>query len=44
MVGEGARILVVDDDAGTRRSLAELLTKANYQVVQAADGLEAAQA
>jgi len=35
------RILVVDDDANTRRSLEILLTKAGYEVVQAQNGSEA---
>src|SRR3954468_22276711 len=35
------RILVVDDDAGIRRTLTMLLTKAGYEVAQAADGSEA---
>ncbi len=35
------RILVVDDDAGTRASLAQLLTKAGYRVTQASNGSEA---
>ena len=35
------RILVVDDDAGIRRTLTILLTKAGYEVAQAADGSEA---
>jgi CheY-like chemotaxis protein len=41
MVGDGARVLVVDDNAGTRRSLTELLSRAGYQVIQAAGGDEA---
>lgn len=41
MVGDGARILVVDDNAAERRSLAELLTRGGYDVIQAADGFEA---
>jgi DNA-binding NtrC family response regulator len=32
---------VVDDDAGIRRSLHTLLSRAGYQVVQAGDGSEA---
>ena len=35
------RIMVVDDDAGVRRSLHTLLSRAGYEVVQAVDGLEA---
>jgi DNA-binding NtrC family response regulator len=35
------RILVVDDDAGIRRALTILLSKAGYEVAQAADGSEA---
>lgn len=35
------RILVVDDDADTRRSLEILLTKAGYEVAQARNGSEA---
>lgn len=35
------RILVVDDDAGTRDSLASLLTRAGYEVIQAHNGSEA---
>ena len=38
---DGARILVVDDNAAARRSLAELLTRGGYEVIQAADGFEA---
>jgi two-component system NtrC family response regulator len=34
-----ARILVVDDDAGTRAVLAEVLSRRGYQVHEAADGL-----
>jgi len=41
MIGEGLRILVVDDNAAMRRSLAELLTRGGYEVIQAADGSEA---
>lgn len=37
----GQRIMVVDDDPGIRRSLDTLLSRAGYQVVQAADGNEA---
>lgn len=37
----GQRIMVVDDDPGVRRSLDTLLTRAGYQVIQAADGTEA---
>jgi CheY-like chemotaxis protein len=33
--------MVVDDDAAIRRSLHALLSRAGYQVTQAADGLEA---
>lgn len=35
------RILLVEDDVGSRRSLAILLAKAGFQVVQAANGAEA---
>jgi DNA-binding NtrC family response regulator len=35
------RILVVDDDASIRRALTILLSKAGYEVAQAADGSEA---
>jgi DNA-binding NtrC family response regulator len=38
---KGRRIMVVDDDAGIRRSLHVLLSRAGYEVLQAADGLEA---
>lgn|SRR5215208_164668 len=41
MTGSGQRIMVVDDDAGIRRSLHTLLSRAGYQVVQASDGSEA---
>lgn len=37
----GQRILVVDDDAGIRRALHILLSRAGYRVTQARDGLEA---
>jgi DNA-binding NtrC family response regulator len=37
----GQRILVVDDDAGIRRTLQILLSKAGYEVIQARDGSEA---
>ena len=37
----GQRIMVVDDDPGIRRSLDILLSRAGYQVTQAADGSEA---
>jgi DNA-binding response OmpR family regulator len=40
-VGDRARILVVDDSASMRRSLAEILTRAGHEVIQAADGAEA---
>lgn len=33
--------MIVDDDAGIRRALHILLTRAGYQVTQARDGLEA---
>jgi DNA-binding response OmpR family regulator len=42
MVGDKARILVVDDSASVRRALAEFLTRAGHEVIQAADGSEAA--
>src|SRR6476659_8660715 len=38
---QAQRIMVVDDDAGIRRTLQILLSKAGYEVVQARDGLEA---
>jgi CheY-like chemotaxis protein len=38
----GASVLVVDDSLSVRRTLAELLGDAGYRVIQAADGLEAA--
>ena len=41
MEGGRARILVVDDNASVRRSLAALLTRAGHEVIQAADGAEA---
>lgn len=37
------RIMVVDDDAGIRRSLDILLSRAGHEVLQAANGLEAIQ-
>lgn len=37
----GPRIMVVDDDAGIRRALHILLSRAGYQVSQARDGVEA---
>lgn len=37
----GQRIMVVDDDAGIRRSLHTLLSRAGFQVVEAGDGSEA---
>jgi DNA-binding NtrC family response regulator len=37
----GQRIMVVDDDAGIRRTLQILLSKAGYEVMQACDGSEA---
>jgi DNA-binding NtrC family response regulator len=40
-MGACGRIMVVDDDAGIRRSLHTLLSRAGYEVVQAADGSEA---
>jgi DNA-binding response OmpR family regulator len=41
MEGGRGRILVVDDNAGVRRSLASLLTRAGHDVIQAANGSEA---
>ena len=41
IVGDRARILVVDDNAAMRRSLDEILTRAGHEVIQAADGAEA---
>ena len=41
MMGDRARILVVDDNAAMRRSLDEILTRAGHEVIQAADGAEA---
>jgi DNA-binding NtrC family response regulator len=40
-VARRRRIMVVDDDAGIRRSLHALLSRAGHEVLQAADGLEA---
>jgi DNA-binding NtrC family response regulator len=39
--GKGRRIMIVDDDASIRRTLHLLLSRAGYDVVQAADGSEA---
>jgi DNA-binding NtrC family response regulator len=39
--GQAQRIMVVDDDAGIRRTLQILLTRAGYEVMQAKDGSEA---
>lgn len=39
--GRAPRILVVDDHAGSRRALAELLEEERYEVATAADGAEA---
>jgi DNA-binding NtrC family response regulator len=36
-----SRIMVVDDDASIRRTLTLMLTRAGFEVVQAADGAEA---
>lgn len=41
MEGDRARILVVDDNASVRRSLAALLTRTGHEVIQAANGSEA---
>jgi len=35
------RILVVDDDTGLRGTIAEALEQKNFEVLQAADGIEA---
>jgi DNA-binding response OmpR family regulator len=40
-VNDGARILIVDDDAEIRLLLTELLTRAGFQVVEAPDGKSA---
>ena len=40
-VNDGAKILIVDDDAEIRLLLTELLTRAGFQVVEAADGKSA---
>jgi len=40
-VNDGARILIVDDDAEIRLLLTELLTRAGFQVVEVADGKSA---
>jgi DNA-binding response OmpR family regulator len=40
-VGDRARILVVDDNDSMRHWLAEILTRAGHQIIQAADGAEA---
>jgi DNA-binding NtrC family response regulator len=37
----GQRILIVDDDASIRRTLNLMLSRAGYEVTQAADGSEA---
>jgi two-component system chemotaxis response regulator CheY len=39
--GTARRIMIVDDDASIRRTLHLLLSKAGYDVIQAADGSEA---
>src|SRR5918992_6071802 len=39
--GTPQRILIVDDDASIRRALHLMLSKAGYDVIQAADGSEA---
>jgi DNA-binding NtrC family response regulator len=39
--GRSGRILVVDDDAGIRRTLEALLSRAGYEVTQARNGAEA---
>jgi DNA-binding NtrC family response regulator len=39
--GTPQRILIVDDDASIRRTLHLMLSKAGYDVIQAADGSEA---
>jgi DNA-binding NtrC family response regulator len=41
LASQRRRIMVVDDDAGIRRSLHTLLSRAGHEVLQAADGLEA---
>ena len=38
-----SRILIVDDEPGIRRSLGIVLTRAGYDVHEAADGLEGQQ-
>ncbi len=40
-VGDARRIMLVDDDDGTRRALARLLQKAGYRVTEARNGEEA---
>ena len=40
-MNDGARILIVDDDAEIRLLLTELLSRAGFQVVEAADGKSA---
>ena len=41
VVADGARILVVDDNASLRRLLAAPLARAGHEVIEAADGAEA---
>ena len=40
-MGDGARILVAEDNAGLRRLIAGFLTRGGHEVIEAADGAEA---